>query len=99
MDDARMRTVGYAKSCDEGVYQRFLAMDLFAEQFHILSRSFFFLIICRDSVFPLAEFHFTKVDDSVGPLYDKVDLTAFGFFLSVGLVKPSGNLGCHSAYA
>ena len=41
MDDARMRTVGYAKSCDEGVYQRFLAMDLFAEQFHILSRSFF----------------------------------------------------------
>jgi len=97
MDDARMRTVGYAKSCDEGVYQRFLAMGLFAEQFHPVAE--FFLIICRDSVFPLAEFHFTKVDDSVGPLYDKVDLTAFGFFLSVGLVEPSGNLGCHPAYA
>ncbi len=97
MDNARMCAIGHAKSSDKGMYQRFLVMGLFAEQFHPVAE--FLFIFRRDSVFSLAEFHFAQVNDSVGPFYDKVDLAASCGFLPVSLVEPCGNLSCYTTYA
>ena len=92
-----MCTVGHAKGGDESVYQRFLAMGLFAEQLYPVAESFF--IFRCNPIFSLAEFHFAQMNDSVGPFNNKVNLAApCGFFL-VSFIEPCRNLGCHTAYA